>query len=108
MPQKDLDPDQMKQVFTNIILNAIQAMPNGGELRVKSYPVSGQNTIDIADTGDGIEKDKIKNIFDPFFTTKEKGAGLGLAITYKIVEEQGGTISVESEKGKGTLLRVQL
>ncbi|NQU16980.1 MAG: GAF domain-containing protein [Candidatus Saganbacteria bacterium] len=106
--KKELDPEQIKQVFTNLILNAEQSMPNGGELKISSELVNNQIMIKISDTGIGIENDKLKNIFDPFFTTKEKGAGLGLAITYRIVKEHDGEIEVDSNPGQGTTFTLSL
>ncbi|OGC04209.1 hypothetical protein A2276_06350 [candidate division WOR-1 bacterium RIFOXYA12_FULL_43_27] len=106
--KKDLDPELMRQVFTNLILNAIQAMPDGGQLCVGTNSDAGQLAVEVSDNGTGIPEDKIKNIFDPFFTTKEKGAGLGLAISYKIVREHGGTITVKSKPGEGTVFTVLL
>jgi signal transduction histidine kinase len=103
---------QIRQVFLNIILNAIQAMPDGGELdistgRWRSEAAEGVE-IAIRDTGTGIPKDDIRDIFQPFFTTKEEGTGLGLAISYGIVKEHDGIIEVESEVGQGTTFRIFL
>lgn len=104
---------QIRQVFLNIILNAIQAMPNGGELEITTGRWISESTegveVTIRDTGSGISKEDIqKNIFQPFFTTKEEGTGLGLAISYGIVKEHGGRIEVESEVGQGTTFRIFL
>jgi two-component system NtrC family sensor kinase len=106
------DSGQIRQVFLNIILNAIQAMPDGGELdistgRWRSEAAEGVE-ITIRDTGTGIPKDNIRDIFQPFFTTKEEGTGLGLAISYGIVKEHDGIIEVESEVGQGTTFRIFL
>ena len=118
---KDLDENlapvragvgQLRQVFLNIILNALQAMPGGGELTV-----STRNRLDnhirgieiaITDTGVGIPKEQQKKIFQTFFTTKEEGTGLGLAISYGIIQEHNGKIEVESEAGKGTTFHIFL
>ena len=103
---------QIRQVFLNIILNAIQAMPDGGELHISTArrgPEACEGVeIIIRDTGKGIPKEDIENIFQPFFTTKEEGTGLGLAISYGIVKEHHGDIEVESEVGKGTTFRLSL
>lgn len=103
---------QLRQVFLNVILNAVQAMPGGGELRVVTSNRSGPHSegveIEIADTGVGIPKEQIKQIFQPFFTTKEQGTGFGLAITYGIIREHNGRIDVESVEGEGTTFRIFL
>jgi PAS domain S-box-containing protein len=117
LPKIKVDKTQMHQVFLNLFLNAIQAMPNGGELKIEvapipSYSVNGfkQNfiKINISDTGKGIPPQIIHKIFDPFFTTKPRGIGLGLSITYQIVKKHGGTIKVESEWEKGTTFVINL
>lgn len=103
---------QLRQVFLNVILNAVQAMPGGGELRVvtsnRSEPLSEGVEIEITDTGVGIPREQIKQIFQPFFTTKEQGTGFGLAITYGIIREHNGRIDVESVEGQGTTFRIFL
>lgn len=102
----------LQQVFLNLFINAIQAMPNGGALNIKGYASSdGKNVkIDIRDSGVGIKPDDLPHIFDPFFTTKEvgKGTGLGLSVTYSIVRKHGGTIDVHSSRGAGTTFTVSL
>ena len=104
------DPIQLQQVFLNLLFNAIEAMPNGGELGIKSIHDKNANTttIEISDTGQGIDKDTIDDVFKPFFTTKSKGTGLGLAITRRIVEEHDGVISVTSDPGKETVFKILL
>ena len=106
------DSGQIRQVFLNLILNAIQAMPDGGELDVSTRRWMSEAAegveITIRDTGTGIPKENIKNIFQPFFTTKEEGTGLGLAISYGIIKEHNGNIEVESEVGQGTTFRIFL
>ncbi len=103
------DPDQLTQAFGNFILNAIQAMPDGGRLVVKS-DITGPNQVAVtfADTGVGIPQEKMKKIFEPLFTTKAKGIGLGLALTKLLIEAHGGTIEVKSEVEKGTTFTVSL
>lgn len=109
LPKIQADPDQLMQVFTNLILNAIQAMPGGGKLGVTTESFGGSKIIiEISDTGPGIERDKLSHIFDPFYSTKEGGSGLGLAITYRIIKEHNGTIDVESKVGEGTKFRIIL
>ena len=101
----------LQQVFLNLFLNAIHAMPDGGELTVKAKPSSDDFIrIDVTDTGVGIKAEALKKIFDPFFTTKAvgRGTGLGLSVTYAIVKKHGGYIEVDSEVGKGTTFHVYL
>ena len=105
------DFDQLQQVFTNLILNAVQAMPNGGGLTVCTSLVGdGQLRIDVQDTGCGIPKENLRNLFTPFFTTKEKGkgVGLGLAVVHGIIQGHQGRIEVQSEEGKGTTFTIYL
>lgn len=102
------DPAQLKQVFLNLFLNAIQAMSAGGRLAVRMAPADGGWWVEVADNGAGIGEDELERIFDPFFTTKEEGTGLGLAICYGIVRRHGGEIDVESESGNGTTVKVKL
>ena len=101
---------KLQQVFVNLFLNARDAMPSGGELAVHTTMNESMVVVDISDTGTGISKEDIKRIFDPFFTTKEigKGTGLGLAVTYGIIQEHGGRIFVDSDSGKGTHFRLKL
>jgi two-component system, sporulation sensor kinase E len=97
------DEHQLKQAFSNIILNSIEAMPQGGKLTITTEDIpTGALRITIKDTGTGIPKDKIKHLFDPFYTTKEKGTGLGLFIVHQIIENNKGKINIESKEGKGT------
>jgi len=112
LPSVHIDPNQMLEVFVNIIINAVDAMPQGGTIRVHSARLKSEPFIEIrfSDTGCGIPKENLEKIFDPFFTTKEagKGTGLGLAVIYGIVERHNGSIDVESEVGKGTTFIVKL
>jgi PAS domain S-box-containing protein len=103
------DPDQLGQVFGNIILNAVQAMPEGGQLLVKTKAPSPEwVAVSFADTGMGIPEENLDKLFEPLFTTKAKGIGLGLAVTKTLVEGHGGAIEVESEMGVGTTFTVRL
>ena len=97
------DPETLYRAFSNLMINAIQAMPNGGELSISSKlePSSSMVKITFRDTGIGMDEETAKNIFNPFFTTKDKGVGLGMALTHKIIEDHRGTIEVMSEKGEG-------
>ncbi|MGQ9542215.1 MAG: GAF domain-containing protein [Armatimonadota bacterium] len=103
------DPSQLKEALRNLIINAVQAMSDGGTLTISASPAPG-NTVNITvkDTGIGIPPEEIERIFTPFYTTKARGTGLGLAIVQKIVESHGGTISVQSEAGRGTQMRITL
>jgi signal transduction histidine kinase len=101
LPLVDMDKDQIKQVLINLIKNSLEAMPDGGVLTVSSRREDQSVRILTQDTGQGIPSDKMKSIFSPFFTTKAKGTGLGLAVTYRIIQDHGGDISVESKPGHG-------
>ncbi|WP_461201386.1 PAS domain S-box protein [Anoxybacillus sp. TBDG-1] len=102
------EPKQLKQVFINILKNAIEVMPNGGTITVSVAHVGDDIRIAIRDEGSGIPKDKIKKLGEPFYTTKERGTGLGLMVSYKIIEEHRGRIDVESEVGVGTTFYITL
>ena len=102
------DPEQIQRAFLNLFKNAIQAMEQGGVLVVRGEQREDLVKTEIRDTGMGIPKEDSGQLFDPFFTTKEKGAGLGLSIVKKIVEEHSGKIAVVSEQGKGTTFTVWL
>ncbi len=110
IPATMADPMQLKQVFLNLVLNAIEAMHGGGILRVKTIYDEASRTIEIviSDTGKGIDKEWMDKLFHPFFTTKPKGTGLGLAISKRLIEEHGGTISVQSTPGSGTTFTIKL
>jgi len=104
------DTDQIQQVFINLILNASEAMSDGGKLTIESKTEKNGDfiAIEFTDTGCGIsEENKIK-IFDPFYTSKESGTGLGLSISYGIIERHGGSINVESSVGIGTIFTIHL
>ena len=111
------DPELLRQVFFNVVWNAIQAMPAGGELMISTEtgshdryrsPVPEHVEISIADSGEGIAENDLEKIFNPFFTTKEKGTGLGLAIVHNIIEAHGGQITVKSRVGKGSVFTITL
>ena len=117
LPKIKVDKNQMHQVFLNLFLNAIQAMPNGGELKIDVSPVISSSLegskkkfvkIVVSDTGTGIPTNIVQKIFDPFFTTKPRGIGLGLSITYQIIKKHGGTIKAESQLEKGTSIVISL
>ena len=105
---RSLDMSLLRQAFLNLVLNAIQAMDNGGVLTVVSALRGDLLEITVADSGRGISEENRKKLFTPFFTTKKNGTGLGLAITYRIIENHRGTIDVASEPGKGTTFTVKI
>lgn len=110
LPAVRASRDQMKQVFLNLILNAVEAMPEGGKLEARSLHENGFAQIEISDTGCGIPPENLTQIFDTFFTTKRAvhGVGLGLSVCYNIVHQHGGTIAAQSEVGKGSTFIVKL
>ncbi len=117
LPRVAIDDVLMRQALNNLLQNAVEAMPHGGELRVAVKALdqgiltgkdSGEVVIEIGDTGIGIPKDKLDKIFLPFFTTKEKGTGMGLALVHKIILSHNGRINAESVEGQGTTFRIHL
>jgi len=102
------DPDKLKQVFINIITNGIEAMADGGTITISTEKSAGYIEICISDDGVGINDNDLLHIFEPFFTTRDRGFGLGLAISYKLVEAHGGEIWADSIPGKGTSFVVSL
>jgi signal transduction histidine kinase len=109
----EADPDLLYRAFVNLFANALQAMPHGGTLRVRTALTNGnmgspRMELIIQDTGPGIPPDVRKKIFNPFFTTREKGSGLGLAIVQNIIDSHHGEIEVDSEEGKGTAMIIRL
>jgi signal transduction histidine kinase len=116
LPKVWIDREQMKQVFMNLILNAIQAMKEGGSINIATRCISRNGAepagefvqIEIRDTGIGIPEESLQHIFDPFFTSKEEGSGLGLAVSHQIVQEHGGFVTVESTVGRGTAFFVHV
>lgn len=106
--QIECDENRLKQVFLNFIKNGIEAMPNGGEISIKTHIHQGQLQISIKDTGIGIPEEKLKNIGEPFYTTKKSGNGLGLMVSFKIIENHNGKVYIESELNKGTTFNILL
>ena len=103
-----IDERLVKQALLNLMLNALQAMPEGGEIILSARREDGRAVIEVADTGKGMEPDVLGRIFQAYYSTKKGGHGLGLAISKRIVEEHGGTITAFSEVGKGTQFRIEL
>jgi PAS domain S-box-containing protein len=108
LPRALVDRERMEQALTNLVLNAVQAMPTGGTLGIGLDADDCWMTVTISDTGPGISPDMLRRIFEPFFTTKARGTGLGLAVARRVIEEHGGTVDVSSEMGKGTRFTIQL
>ncbi len=108
IPKILADPQQIQQVFINVILNAFQSMQGGGKLLVATRVKNGVVETKFTDTGSGIAKEDLNKIFDPFFTTKKRGTGLGLAISKNIIDKHNGTIGIESELNKGSVVTIKL
>ena len=108
LPHIFVDGDQLRQVAINLILNAGSAMPEGGQLWVRTALIDDEVHIAFCDNGSGIPEENMEHIFEPFFTTKAKGTGLGLAITKQLVEQHHGKITLQSRLGQGTTVTVQL
>ncbi|HXE95612.1 MAG TPA: ATP-binding protein [Dongiaceae bacterium] len=111
LPEISVDPNQIRQVFMNLVINACHAMPLGGDLEISTYRSAADGTYVCAalkDSGNGILEENLARIFDPFFTTKQEGTGLGLAISYGIIENHGGKIEVKSRVGEGATFTVML
>ncbi|MBU8771920.1 PAS domain S-box protein [Cytobacillus oceanisediminis] len=106
--QIECDENRLKQVFLNFIKNGIEAMPDGGNITVRAGIINNQVQIAIKDTGVGIPQEKLKNIGEPFFTTKKNGNGLGLMVSFKIIESHNGKVFIESELNKGTTFNIVL
>jgi signal transduction histidine kinase len=110
LPLVMADFDQLQQVSINLIMNALQAMPEGGKLTLRTSADDNQLKIEVQDTGQGISKENMRKLFTPFFTTKEKGkgVGLGLAVAYGIIQRHKGRIEVQSKEGEGTTFTIYL
>lgn len=106
LPKISIDPSQIKQVFLNLILNALDAMPNGGAIRIEVHNTLEEIIIKITDSGKGIKEEDLKHIFDPFFSKKDGGTGLGLSVVHGIIKKHGGKISAVSFIGKGTTFTI--
>ena len=110
LPKIYADQDQIQHMIMNIVLNAIQSMPEGGKLRfMTSFPPEGERVrLAISDTGKGISQETLTKLFKPFYSTKAKGAGLGLAIAEKIIQEHGGKVAISSKVDVGTTVEISL
>jgi two-component system NtrC family sensor kinase len=109
LPLLDLDPAQVQQVLWNLVLNACEAMPAGGTVTIESRRSADGLAAEVVvlDTGVGIPPENLGRVFDPFFTTKKAGTGLGLAVSYGLVEQHGGSIEVQSEAGRGSTFTIK-
>jgi len=107
-PKLRVDPTMMKRVFTNLFTNALQAMPNGGQLTIRASRTEEAVFISVQDTGVGIPEENLDKLFHPLFTTKPKGTGFGLPVCRRLVEAHGGSITVESKAGRGSTFTVKI
>jgi signal transduction histidine kinase len=108
MPPLRCDPEQIKQVMVNLVMNAVQAMPDGGLVKISAHHGSRRTLIEVADQGVGIAASEVDKLFSPFYTTKKEGTGLGLAISQHIVAQHGGQIRVRPNQPSGTVFTVDL
>jgi len=102
------DPEQLSRVLRNLVLNAIDAMPQGGTLTLRTFALPGVVRLEVCDTGQGLTPEECERLFTPYYTTKTHGTGLGLAIVQSVISDHGGRVSVESQKGKGATFRIEL
>ena len=108
LPEIDADPDLLHKAFQNLVLNAMDAMPAGGTLTLRTTALEDALRIEVSDTGKGLTPEECSRLFTPYYTTKQQGTGLGLAIVQSVVSDHHGTISVSSEEGHGTTFRIEL
>ncbi|MGM0876717.1 MAG: ATP-binding protein [Bacillota bacterium] len=108
LPSITCDPNQIKQVFINLVKNSIEAMPSGGVVKMKANQENSCLILKVIDEGIGLSQDRIETLGEPFYSNKEKGIGLGLMVNYRIIHNHNGTITVSSERDKGTTVEVRL
>jgi len=108
LPMLECDPEQLKQVLLNLVMNAIQAMPQGGTIVLAARQNGDTVSIDIHDQGCGISEDNLDRVFDPFFTTKETGSGLGLSVADQIIRQHGGKLTIARSSPEGATVRISL
>ncbi|MGZ4816866.1 MAG: sensor histidine kinase, partial [Terriglobales bacterium] len=108
IPPIDADPDLLHRVFSNLVLNAMDAMPQGGTLTVRTRALESTIQIEISDTGTGLTPEECQRIFTPYYTSKQHGTGLGLAIVQSVISDHRGSIAVESQSGRGATFRIEL
>ncbi len=102
------DPELLHRALSNLVLNAKDAMPDGGTVTVSACPREEEVEIRVADTGQGLTQEECQRLFTPYYTTKQHGTGLGLAIVQSVIADHAGTISVESSEGKGAIFVITL
>ena len=102
------DPELLHRAISNLVLNAMDAMPQGGTLTLRTRPEDGRVSIAVSDTGVGLTPEECERLFTPYYTSKQHGTGLGLAIVQSVVSDHGGTVSVQSKPGQGTTFRIEL
>jgi signal transduction histidine kinase len=108
LPAITVDPEMLRRALRNLILNALDAMPSGGSLVLRTERQDGKIALEVSDTGEGLTTEECERLFTPYYTTKRHGTGLGLAIVQSVVSDHKGTITVQSEPGKGTTFRIEL
>jgi two-component system, NtrC family, nitrogen regulation sensor histidine kinase NtrY len=108
LPEIDADPELLHRAFQNLVLNALDAMPAGGTLTLRTFDVEDHVRIEVSDTGKGLTPEECSRLFTPYYTTKQQGTGLGLAIVQSVVADHHGTISVSSDEGRGATFRIHL
>ena len=108
LPAVSADSEMLRRALGNLVLNALDAMPNGGTLTIRTHRDAGKLALEIADTGEGLTPEECARLFTPYYTTKHHGTGLGLAIVQSVVSDHHGTITVQSEPGKGATFRIEL
>jgi two-component system, NtrC family, nitrogen regulation sensor histidine kinase NtrY len=107
-PPVQADPEQLTRALRNLVLNAIDAMPEGGTLTLRTTALENGARLEVIDTGQGLTPEECERLFTPYYTTKTHGTGLGLAIVQSVISDHKGRISVESAPGKGTAFRIEL
>jgi signal transduction histidine kinase len=108
LPVIDADPALINRALQNLVLNALDAMPSGGSLLLRTGHHDGAVTLSVSDTGSGLTREECERLFTPYYTTKQHGTGLGLAIVQSVVSDHHGKITVESEPGRGSTFRIEL
>src|SRR5262249_38118535 len=108
LPTISADPELLHRALSNLVLNAIDALPQGGGITIGTRAAADHVELSVSDTGSGLTEEECARLFTPYYTTKQHGTGLGLAIVQSVVSDHGGRISVDSEQGKGATFRIEL